>query len=181
MSNSLVILDRDGVINYDSDSYIKSPDEWQAIPGSIEAIARLSRAGKIICVATNQSGLARGLFDEITLANIHAYMSHLVEEAGGQIDAIFFCPHGPDDGCHCRKPETGMLEQIKSEFGLELKGSYFVGDSEKDIDAALTCDCQPILVRTGNGRLTEQNLDSDKKQKVLITDTLNSAAEIILG
>ena len=155
MSNSLVILDRDGVINYDSDSYIKSPDEWQAIPGSIEAIARLSRAGKIICVATNQSG--------------------------GQIDAIFFCPHGPDDGCHCRKPETGMLEQIKSEFGLELKGSYFVGDSEKDIDAALTCDCQPILVRTGNGRLTEQNLDSDKKQKVLITDTLNSAAEIILG
>src|SRR5690606_28430898 len=108
-ANKLVILDRDGVINEDSDAYIRSVDEWQPIPGSIAAIARLSRAGYRIAVATNQSGLARGYFDEFTLANMHALMLHLVEEAGGHIDALCYCPHGPDAGCRCRKPAPGLL------------------------------------------------------------------------
>ncbi|MDY6984270.1 MAG: HAD-IIIA family hydrolase, partial [Pseudomonadota bacterium] len=116
----LVILDRDGVINEDSDDYIRTLAEWIPVPGSIEAIAHLSRAGYKIGVATNQSGLARGYFDEITLANMHAQLCELVEEAGGQVDTICYCPHGPDEGCRCRKPAPGLLEQISAELQIPV-------------------------------------------------------------
>ena len=175
-----VILDRDGVINHDSDTYIKSVDEWVPISGSINAIARLSKAGFKVVVATNQSGLARGLFDEITLANIHSYMCSQVESAGGNIEAIFYCPHGPEDGCTCRKPLPGMLNQIEDEYNLSVRNAYLVGDTEKDIDVAFTKFCQPILVRTGKGEATEKQLSIEKKERVIIVENLNSAVDFIL-
>jgi len=180
MSQTLVILDRDGVINHDSDDYIKSVEEWLPIPGSIEAIARLSQAGYKVVVATNQSGLARGYFDEITLANIHSYMNSLVEHAGGNIDAVFYCPHGPDANCLCRKPLPGLLNQIEAEFNTNLENNFFVGDTEKDIDVALTKHCRPILVRTGKGTSTEKQLSAQKKALVIIVDDLASAVDFIL-
>ncbi len=180
MSQALVILDRDGVINEDSDDYIKSLDEWRPIPGSIEAIAKLSQAGYRVVVVTNQSGLARGYFDEISLANMHSYMCSLVESAGGIIDAVFYCPHGPDDGCECRKPLPGMLNQIEDEFNLSVQNAYFVGDSEKDIDAGLSKKCRPILVRTGKGASTEQQLEIEKKKHIEIVNDLKDAASYIL-
>ena len=181
MSQTLVILDRDGVINHDSDDYIKSVDEWVPIPGSIDAIANLSKAGYKIVVATNQSGLARGYFDEITLANIHSFMCSLVEQAGGNIDAVFYCPHGPDDGCSCRKPSPGMLNQIESEFNLSVEGAFFIGDTEKDIDVALTKKCRPILVRTGKGASTEKHLSTQKQSQTRIVNDLASAVDFILS
>ncbi|MDG2090223.1 MAG: D-glycero-beta-D-manno-heptose 1,7-bisphosphate 7-phosphatase [Gammaproteobacteria bacterium] len=180
MPQSLVILDRDGVINHDSDNYIKSVDEWIPIPNSIDAIARLSQAGFTVVVVTNQSGLARGFFDEITLANIHSYMCSLVEDCGGKIEAIFYCPHAPNDGCSCRKPLPGMLNQIEEEFNLSVQNAYFVGDTEKDIDVALTKSCQPILVRTGKGAVVEKQLSPEKKERVVIVDNLNFAVDFIL-
>ncbi len=180
MSHALVILDRDGVINQDSDNYIKSVDEWHPIPGSIDAIAQLSQAGYKVVVVTNQSGLARGYFDEITLANMHSYMCSLVENAGGYIDAVFYCPHSPDDHCLCRKPLPGMLNQIEEEFDLNVKNAFFVGDSEKDIDAGLTKQCLPILVRTGKGATTEDQLDIEKKSRIEIVNDLKDAVNFIL-
>ena len=180
MSQSLVILDRDGVINHDSDDYIKSVDEWSPIPGSIEAIAQLSQAGYKVIIATNQSGLARGYFDEITLANIHSTMRSLVEHAGGTIDAVFYCPHGPDDNCACRKPLPGMLDQIETEFNTSVENAFFIGDTEKDIDVALAKHCRPILVRTGKGAATEKQLNSEKKARVIFADDLASAVDFIL-
>lgn len=181
MRQPLVILDRDGVINHDSDNYIKSVQEWVPIPGSIGAIVRLSQAGYKILIATNQSGLARGLFDEITLANIHSYMCSLIENAGGQIDAVFYCPHGPDDGCTCRKPLPGMLNQMEQEFDLSVQNAFFIGDTEKDIDVALSKLCRPILVRTGKGADVEKQLSTEKKECVLIVDDLDSAVDFILN
>jgi D-glycero-D-manno-heptose 1,7-bisphosphate phosphatase len=180
MSQSLVILDRDGVINQDSDNYIKSVDEWVPIPGSIEAIASLSQAGYKVMVVTNQSGLARGYFDEIALANMHSYMCSLVEKAGGSIEAVFYCPHAPDDGCHCRKPLPGMLNQIEEEFNLSVQNTFFVGDTEKDIDVGLTKHCRPILVRTGKGAATEKLLGLDKKKRIEIVNDLAAAVNFIL-
>lgn len=180
MSQSLIILDRDGVINQDSDDYIKSVDEWTPITGSIEAIVRLSQAGYLIAVATNQSGIARGYFDDISLANIHSYMCSLVENAGGKIDAVFYCPHGPDDGCGCRKPLPGLLDQLETEFSLSVKDAYFIGDTEKDIDVALTKKCRPILVRTGKGALVEQILHQTKLAQTIIVDNLLAASDFIL-
>ncbi len=168
MTGHYLILDRDGVINEDSDDYIKSPDEWQPLPGSIEAIARLSQAGVRIVVATNQSGLGRGYFSDIDLANMHALMLALVEEAGGEIAGIFYCPHTPDQACDCRKPAIGLLRQIEAEFGLPVAGSYYVGDSGKDIDCALAAGCRPVLVTTGKGRQTALELSADKRLKTLI-------------
>ncbi len=150
----LVILDRDGVINRDSDDYIKSPQEWVPIPGSLEAIARLQRAGYKIVVATNQSGVARGLFDLDMLGRIHAKMLDAVRAKGGEIEAIFFCPHGPDDGCRCRKPLPGLLEEIIERLKINLHGVYAVGDSERDIVAARAAQALPVLVRTGKGERT---------------------------
>lgn len=176
----LVILDRDGVINEDSDDYIKSLDEWKPIPGSIAAIARLSRVGFKIGVATNQSGLARGYFDEITLANMHALLCALVEEEGGQVDAICYCPHGPDAGCHCRKPAPGLLEQISEELQLPVAGAWYVGDTGKDLALGLKMGCRPILVRTGKGRQAEVLLDAATRNAVTIVDDLAAAADHIL-
>jgi len=150
----LIILDRDGVINYDSDEYIKKPAEWTPIPGSLEAIARLFREGYKIVVATNQSGVARGLFDRETLGRIHGKMLEAVRAKGGEIDAIFFCPHGPEDGCRCRKPLPGLYQEIADRLKVNLNGVYVVGDSERDVMAARTVMARPVLVRTGKGEHT---------------------------
>ena len=150
----LLILDRDGVINYDSDAYIKNLDEWIPLPGAVEAIARLSRAGWTVAVATNQSGLARGYYDQTALDAMHARLRQLVAEQGGELGLIVHCPHGPDDGCDCRKPKPGMLRQIAAHYGVSLAGVWFVGDSSGDLNAALAVGCQPVLVKTGKGLLT---------------------------
>ena len=150
----LVILDRDGTINQDSDQYIKSPAEWKPIPGSLEAIARLTQGGWRVVVATNQSGIARGLFDMTTLNAIHGEMHRAVAQAGGRIDAIFFCPHAADSNCECRKPKPGLLREIGARFGVELEDVPMVGDSLRDVAAAAAAGAQPYLVLTGNGRKT---------------------------
>ncbi|MCX7121546.1 MAG: D-glycero-beta-D-manno-heptose 1,7-bisphosphate 7-phosphatase [Gammaproteobacteria bacterium] len=154
----LIILDRDGVINIDSPDYIKSPGEWIPIPGSIEAIAQLSKAGNTIVIATNQSGVNRGLFSLVTLEKIHAKLIHAVEVLGGKIEKIYFCPHTPDENCHCRKPKPGMLQQIQKEFQVESDEIIYIGDSVKDFEVAQAVGCEFILVRTGNGRRTEKQL-----------------------
>lgn len=180
-SVKLVVLDRDGVINEDSDDYIKSPEEWQAVAGSIEAIARLSKAGFLVAVATNQSGLARGYFDEITLANIHNLMNHLVEQEGGRIDALCYCPHHPDAQCDCRKPLPGLLNQIEATLGVSVAGAWYVGDSYKDIEAARAKHCQPLLVRSGKGSATERSLSGVDRQTVPVFDNLAAAVDHILA
>lgn len=152
--NKLIILDRDGVINADSDAFIKSVDECIPIPGSIEAIASLSKAGYQVVVATNQSGIARGLFDEFALARIHQSINEQVEEAGGIITGFFYCPHGPDNNCQCRKPLPGLVHQIATELDLSVANVPFVGDSLRDLQAASSAGCQPVLVLTGNGSAT---------------------------
>lgn len=148
----LVILDRDGVINYDSDEYIKSPEEWIPIPGSLEAIARLHREGFRVVVATNQSGVGRGLFDMDMLARIHVKMLETVRAKGGEIDAIFFCPHKPEDNCGCRKPQPGLFQEITERLKVNLNGVYAVGDAERDVAAARLASARPVLVRTGKGK-----------------------------
>jgi len=150
----LIILDRDGVINYDSDQFIKNPDEWKPIPGSLEAIARLSQADYHVVVATNQSGVGRGLFDMTTLNAIHDKMLKSVAHAGGRIDAIFFCPHIADANCNCRKPKSGMIEEIAMRYNTDLQGVPAIGDSLRDLEAAARLGAQPILVRTGKGEKT---------------------------
>lgn len=150
----LIILDRDGVINHDSDQYIKSPEEWVPIPGSLEAISDLCHEGWQVFVASNQSGLARGLFDLPTLHAIHRKMNDAVEEAGGELAGIFFCPHGPDAGCLCRKPAPGLLLDISRRLDRPLKGVPVVGDSLRDLTAAQVVGAQPCLVLSGNGRST---------------------------
>lgn len=150
----LIILDRDGVINQDSDAFVKNPDEWIALPGSLQAIARLTQAGWKVVVATNQSGLARGLFDMDTLTAIHTKMRRELAAVGGSIDAVFLCPHGPDDNCTCRKPRPGMFEQIGHRYDIGLAGVPAVGDSLRDLQASSSVGCSPWLVQTGNGKKT---------------------------
>lgn len=147
----LVILDRDGTINADSDEFIKSPDEWQPLPGALEAIARLNHAGWHTVIASNQSGLGRGLFDVAALNAMHAKMFKLLAAHGGRIDAVFYCPHTPDDNCGCRKPLPGLFEQIGERFGAELKGTPVVGDGLRDLQAGAAVGCEPHLVLTGKG------------------------------
>ena len=154
MTEKLIILDRDGVINHDSDEYIKSPEEWQPIEGSLQAIARLNNAGFRVLVATNQSGLARKLLTHNMLNRIHSKMHHMLEDFGGHIDSVFFCPHGPDDGCHCRKPAPGLLLDISARLGVSLEGVPFVGDSWRDLEAGMAAGAQPVLVKTGKGLQT---------------------------
>ena len=180
-STRLVILDRDGVINQESDDYIKSPDEWLPISGSIDAIVELCKSGFKIAVATNQSGVARNYFTEESLQKIHHKMCSMVEEAGGRIDGIFYCPHHPDDHCRCRKPETGLLEQITTFFETPLNNVPFVGDSCKDILAARNFNCRPILVRTGKGQDTVQRMDNESLKDVVIVNDLAAAVEVITG
>ena len=150
----LIVLDRDGVINYDSEQFIKSPDEWRPIPGSLEAISRLNHAGFRVVVATNQSGLGRGLFDMATLIAINDKMHKALGQLGGRIDAVFYCPHTADSGCECRKPKPGMLTEIGNRFGVELTGVPCVGDSVRDLQAAAAVEAQPILVLSGKGEKT---------------------------
>ena len=150
----LVILDRDGVINKDSSHFIKTPNEWVPIAGSLEAIALLNQSGFRVAVATNQSGVSRGLFDMATLNAIHNKMHRELATVGGRVDAVFFCPHAADDHCHCRKPDTGMIEEIGKRFSVELKGVPAVGDALRDLQAFANAGCQPILVKTGKGEET---------------------------
>jgi D-glycero-D-manno-heptose 1,7-bisphosphate phosphatase len=152
---NLIILDRDGVINYDSDQFIKNPEEWKPIPGSLEAIARLCQADYRVVVATNQSGIGRGLFDMHTLNAIHDKMHKAVALAGGRIDAIFYCPHTAESDCHCRKPKAGMLEDISARYNVNLHGVPAVGDSLRDLTSAAKIGAQPILVLTGKGVKTQ--------------------------
>jgi D-glycero-D-manno-heptose 1,7-bisphosphate phosphatase len=150
----LVILDRDGVINQDSEKSIKSPDEWKPIPGSLEAIARLNKNGFRVVVASNQSGIGRGLFDMATLNAIHAKMHKALSQFGGHIDAVFFCPHAAESQCECRKPKPGLFRQIAERFHSDLKGVPAVGDSLRDIEVAAAVGALPILVETGKGKKT---------------------------
>jgi D-glycero-D-manno-heptose 1,7-bisphosphate phosphatase len=173
----LLILDRDGVINQDSDAYIKSLDEWIPIPGSIEAIAQLSKAGWTVAVATNQSGIARGYYSLATLHAMHARLCELVAEQGGEVGLIVYCPHGPDDGCDCRKPRPGMLRTIANHYAVDLAGVWFVGDSKGDLEAARAVDAQPVLVMTGKG---EQTLSKGVPEATLIFDDLASIASALI-
>ncbi len=153
----LIILDRDGVINHDSDQFIKSPEEWRPVPGSPDAIARLNQWGYRVVVATNQSGVGRGLFDMDTLAAIHEKMLKVVGQAGGRIDSIFFCPHKADDKCSCRKPKPGLFQEISVRYNASLSEVPAVGDSLRDLQAAASVGAQPILVLTGKGAKTRQD------------------------
>ena len=158
MTVSLVILDRDGVINHDSDDYIKSPDEWQPLPGSLEAIARLCRADYTVVVATNQAGVGRGLFSQEMLIRIHRKMASSIRDKGGRLDSVFFCPHSPAEQCGCRKPKPGMLLEISDRLGIGLSSVPVVGDSLRDLEAAEAAGAIPVLVKTGRGRLTQEKL-----------------------
>lgn len=150
----LVILDRDGTINEDSDLFIKSAAEWVPIAGALQAIARLNQMDWQVVVATNQSGLARGLFDMAALNSIHNKMHRLLAAEGGRIDAVFFCPHAPGEGCHCRKPEPGLFEEIAQRFSIDLAQVPAVGDSLRDLQAAARAGAKPHLVLTGKGQKT---------------------------
>lgn len=151
----LIVLDRDGVINFDSDQFIKSPEEWKPIPGSLEAIARLNEAGWRVVVASNQSGVGRGLFDMDTLNAINEKMTKALAQVGGRLDAIFFCPHPADSTCECRKPKPGMFIQIAERFNADLTGMPVVGDSLRDLQAGVAVGCKPYLVLTGKGVKTQ--------------------------
>ncbi len=150
----LIILDRDGVINYDSDSYIRSVAEFIPLPGSLAAIARLNRAGYSVAVATNQSGIARGFYSVETLHAIHQRLAAELDKAGGHIDYIAYCPHGPDDHCNCRKPSTGLLEDIANHFETTLSGVPVIGDSLRDLQSAQAVGARPMLVKSGKGEET---------------------------
>ncbi len=153
----LIVLDRDGVINYDSANFIKNPGEWRPLPGSLNAISRLNQAGFHVIVATNQSGIGRGVFEMAALNAIHDKMHKALAQAGGRIDAIFFCPHAADDNCNCRKPKTGMFEDIAHRLNTSLAGVPMVGDSIRDLQAAAATQASPLLVLTGNGKKTQRS------------------------
>ena len=174
----LIILDRDGVINEDSDAFIKTPDEWIPLPGSLDAIARLTKAGYTIVVATNQSGLGRGFFDIMTLNAIHQKMQNAAKAAGGQIEAIFFCPHTASDNCDCRKPRQGMFSTISERFDTPLEDVPSVGDSLRDLQAAFLAGCTPILVLSGKGKKTLEN--GGLPPKTIIFDDLSAVADHLL-
>lgn len=176
----LIILDRDGVINKDSDEYIKSVEEWVPIPGSLKAISRLYRAGYRIVVITNQSGIARGLYDMDELNRIHERMHAAVREKGGDIDSVFLCPHAPGDGCNCRKPDTGLYEEMTERLQVKLDGVIAVGDSERDLVSARKMSAQPVLVRTGKGRRTLKSADPANLDGVPVYDDLEAVVEALL-
>jgi D-glycero-D-manno-heptose 1,7-bisphosphate phosphatase len=175
---SLIILDRDGVINRDSDEFIKLPAEWQPIEGSLEAIARLNHAGYRVVVITNQSGIARGLLDVDTLSRIHNKMRRMLSQVGGKLEAILYCPHSPDEGCECRKPQDGAFSELAHRLRLDLTGVPAVGDSLRDLQAAKAAGARPILVKTGKGEITlaDPNLPED----VEVYDDLADAVQALL-
>jgi D-glycero-D-manno-heptose 1,7-bisphosphate phosphatase len=155
--SKMIIISRDGVINHGSDDYIKTPEEWKPIPGSLEAISRLKKAGYLVTIATNQPGIARGLYSEHILQDIHAKMEKLLEIRGASVDGIYYCPHGPQTNCICRKPKPGLLVLIAQDFDIDLTQTPFVGDNLSDIKAAKMANAKPILVRTGKGEHVMQN------------------------
>ncbi|WP_153111786.1 D-glycero-beta-D-manno-heptose 1,7-bisphosphate 7-phosphatase [Propionivibrio limicola] len=175
----LVILDRDGVINFDSDYFIKSPAEWKPIPGSLEAIAKLTQAGYRVVVATNQSGIGRGLFDMDTLNAINDKMYRAAQLLGGRIDALFYCPHSADSNCDCRKPKPGMFERIAGCFNADLSKAWAVGDSLRDLQAAASVGAKPMLVLTGKGQKTRA--ENELPEGTQIFDNLAAAVEFILA
>ena len=179
---AIIVLDRDGVINHQPDGHVTSVDEWTPITGSIEAMARLCRAGHQLVIATNQSGLALGLFDLDDLEAMHAKLRALVEDAGGEVAGIFYCPHSDEDNCRCRKPRTGLLDAIEAEFDTSLHDCYFVGDQRKDLQCAVAKGCKPVLVRTGRGELTLLALIENPDPVLVSTavfDDLASFAEFV--
>lgn len=175
----LIVLDRDGVINFDSDQFIKSPDEWKPIPGSLEAIARLNESGWRVVVASNQSGVGRGLFDMDTLNAINEKMTKTLAQVGGRLDAIFFCPHAADSTCDCRKPKPGMFQQIAERFNVDLAGVPTVGDSLRDLIAGRTMGCTPYLVLTGKGSKTA--VDPELPVGTKVFPDLAAVANHLLG
>lgn len=177
--SKLIVLDRDGVINQDSPDYIKTPAEFHALPGSLEAIARLSHAGFRVVVATNQAGIGRGLFDFDALFAIHDKMQRQVAELGGSIDGIFFCPHPPEAKCACRKPAPGLLEDIGRRLQVDMRNVPFVGDSIRDLQAAVAIDAKPVLVRTGNGAQSEAAATAEFKG-LTVHDDLSAAAAALI-
>ena len=176
----LIILDRDGVINEDSDDYIKSPDEWIPIPGSLDAVARLNHAGYSVAIASNQSGIARGYFSLETLAAMNVKMNDMLAPLGGRIDAMFFCPHGPSDGCDCRKPKPGMLIDIGNRFQTSLENVLFVGDNINDIKAAQAAGARPVLVKTGKGEQTASLIADNNSMNVPVYEDLADVVNSIL-
>lgn len=178
MTGRYVILDRDGTINVDSDEFIKSAAEWLPLPGSLEAIAMLNRHGFRVAVVSNQSGIARGLFDLATLDAIHAKMLQLTRAAGGEIEAIYYCPHGPGDHCDCRKPKAGLFRRLADDKLIDLSATFAVGDSLRDVQAAETAGAKPILVKTGKGL---QTLNDNPQLDVPVFDNLYDAAAYIVS
>jgi D-glycero-D-manno-heptose 1,7-bisphosphate phosphatase len=174
----LVILDRDGVINVDSDDYIKSVAEWEPIEASLSAIAALSRAGYTIAVATNQSGIGRGLFPQSAVESIHNELRKVVAEHGGRIDGIYYCPHVPDAGCDCRKPRTGLLEQAARELGFRPEETIFIGDTRSDLEAAWAFGARPILVQSGIHRV---RLSRAERSGLEIHPDLSAAVSALLS
>lgn len=175
----LVILDRDGVINEDSDDYIKCADEWVPIPGSLEAIARLNHAGMRVAVATNQSGIGRGIFSLEDLNQMHAKFQRTLARVGGHVDGIFFCPHAPEANCSCRKPAPGLLRSIGRRFALPLTEVPFIGDTRRDVEAALAARARPMLVRSGKGAQTLR--ESPEFAEYPVFDDLAAAVDWLLN
>jgi D-glycero-D-manno-heptose 1,7-bisphosphate phosphatase len=175
----LVILDRDGVINHDSEDYVKSPQEWVPIPGSLQAIGRLTAAGFTVAVVTNQAGIGRKLFDIATLEAIHAKMHDAVAVHGGRIDAVFYCPHAPEAGCACRKPQPGMLQSALARFAATAAQVPVIGDSLRDLQAAAAIGAQSVLVQTGNGRETLAR--GEVPADTVVVEDLAGAVELILN
>lgn len=178
MNAPVVILDRDGVINEDSDAYVRSLEEWHPIPGSLEAIARASRAGWRVVVCTNQSGVGRGLFPARAVDAIHRELQRRIETLGGHVDGIFYCPHAPDAGCSCRKPLPGLLQQAAAGLGFTLAGVPVIGDSGRDLEAARAVRATPVLVRTGKG---EGTLDRGEAAGAAVYADLAEAIDALLG
>ena len=179
----LVILDRDGVINKDSSTFIKSPEEWIPIKGSLEAIARLSQAGYEVVIITNQSGVGRGLFSADMLAQIHVRMIDYVQQYGGKIQSVLFCPHHPNDGCECRKPLDGLYQELASRLNVNYSGVYSVGDSVRDLLAAKKAGASPVLVKTGNGRKSLKKIANEPQHELdgtLVFDNLAGFADALL-
>ncbi len=178
----LVILDRDGTINADSDEFVKTPDEWIPLPGSLEAIAKLNHAGWHVVIASNQSGLGRGLFDVVSLNAMHAKMHKLLATVGGRVDAVFYCPHAPNEHCLCRKPKSGLFEQIGERFGIDLKTVPTAGDSVRDLQAGAAVGCEPHLVLTGKGSAYRgQDLPADFPPGTLAHENLMAFADFLIA
>ncbi len=176
----LIILDRDGVINQDSDEYIKSVDEWIPVPGSLQAMGRLYQAGYTLVVVTNQSGIARGYYDIEALHAMHSKMGRMLEQYGGHVDAVFFCPHSPKDNCDCRKPKDGMFQEIIKRYQCDLKNVPAIGDSLRDLQAAKSAGAEPILVKTGKGERTIASTDASELEGIAIYKNLAEVADAIL-